>query len=95
MRNFGGNIHEAKTMRRNGVLGTKKLKFFNIPFKHIPSLDFILWGIIWGDIVAINSFNIGYFRVPKKPRFQSEVKGKTLHVKQRIGCVTIKRTFVS
>lgn len=73
----------------------KKLKFFNIPFKHIPLLDLILWGMIWEYIVAINSFNIGYFRVPKKPRFQSEVKDKTLHVKKRIGCVTIKRTFVS
>ena len=73
----------------------KKLKFFNIPLKHIPSLDLILWGMIWEYIVAINSFNIGYVRVPKKPRFQSEVKDKTLHVIKRIGCVTIKRTFVS
>ena len=95
MRNFGGNKHKAKTMRCSGVLGTKKLKFFNIPFKHIPSLDVILWGMIWEYIVAINSFNIGYFRVPKKPRFQSEVKGKTLHVKKRIDYVTIKRTLVS
>ena len=73
----------------------KELKFFSIPFKHIPSLDLILWGMIWEYFVAINSFNIGYFRVPKKPRFQSEVKGKTPHVKKRIDCVTVKGTFVS
>ena len=49
---------------------------------------------MWEYIVAINSFNIGYFRVPRKPRFQNEVKGKALYVKQRINCVTIKKMFV-
>ena len=53
----------------------KKLKFFNIPFKHIRSLDLILWGMIWEYIVAINSFNIGYFRVPKNLAFK--VKSRT------------------
>ena len=80
MRNFGGNIHKAKTMRCDGVQGTKQLKFFNIPFivmfRRIPSLDYILYGMIWKYIVAINSFNIGYFRVPINLAFKVKSRAK-------------------